>query len=778
MRHQHIRIAREEPTNDRKPRRGPIPKIPTDPRGHGQRLQDSLSAALESDTSIGGYDDRKLLKLKLGATAGLRPEDLSAIPGVEVISQEEKEIILAFADAQGLAEFERRLTMLARDGTVTRKEILFALQAFEHWTAIDRTGKALATMEFPALGILLVDVELWPLAKPAERALLLVKFREWRTQEGIVELDLLNKPSLLMSRLRVTKAQLGRILEHRDVRLVDLPPSFGLETELLTFDVNRLPDVPPPPDGAALVGVLDSGLNSGHPLLAPAVGEAGGFVPPLRESSDESGHGTLVGGLALYGDVRTSLQRGQFIPQLRLLSGRVFNDDGQDQTRFVEKNVEDAVRYFHDEYRCRVYCFSYGDRNKVYDGRHIRGFAYTLDTLSRELGVLFVVPTGNLSSLPDDPANKYPSYLLQPESRMLDPAPALAALTVGGLADFEADVNAQRYPDTIESLAIAKSGEPSPFTRSGFSVNGAIKPDLAEVAGNYAVDRAGNLGSRRLGVLSLSKDFATGGAFREAVGTSFAAPQVAHAAARLLNHIPQASGNLLRAILATQARWPDAASALMTTNGKLDCDALLRLCGYGRVRHDALFESLDNAVTLFAEDTLVDDHHHFYEIPLPPDLWSPGRRTREITVSLAYSPDVRTTRIDYRATQVQFQLVQKSSLQEVSAWFRRQREDDAEQTGEYGNGRNISSARRNRGTLQSATWRFKAPRSADVFKLFLVVTRHDSNWSDVKATPEPYALSISIQDRENASARLYQQIQQQLQAREQARIGVRARVGH
>ena len=88
----------------------------------------------------------------------------------------------------------------------------------------------------------------------------------------------------------------------------------------------------------------------------------------------------------------TSIQRGQFVPMLRLFSGKVFKDDGTDQTEFVERSVEEAVKYFQSEYGCCVFNFSYGDLNKVYDGRHLRGLAYTLDHLSRTLGVLFVVP--------------------------------------------------------------------------------------------------------------------------------------------------------------------------------------------------------------------------------------------------------------------------------------------------------------------------------------------------------------------------------------------------
>jgi hypothetical protein len=98
-------------------------------------------------------------------------------------------------------------------------------------------------------------------------------------------------------------------------------------------------------------------------------------------------------------------------------------------------------------YNCRVFNFSYGDRNKIYDGRHLRGLAYTLDRLTRELGVLFVVPTGNLlaTELPENPREHYPKYLLASNARLLDPAPALNVLTVGGLTFKTATREAQRH---------------------------------------------------------------------------------------------------------------------------------------------------------------------------------------------------------------------------------------------------------------------------------------------------------------------------------------------
>lgn len=164
----------------------------------------------------------------------------------------------------------------------------------------------------------------------------------------------------------------------------------------------------------------------------------------------------------MYGDVHGAIQQRQFVPQLRLLSGKVFEDDGQDQTEFVEKAVEEAVRDLHEQYGCKVFNLSYGDQNKVYDGRHVRGLAYTLDRLTRELGVLFVVPMGNLQlyQLPQDAREQYPNYLFEEQARLLDPATALNALTVGGISLFEATRDAQRYPDTIEDHILARANQP------------------------------------------------------------------------------------------------------------------------------------------------------------------------------------------------------------------------------------------------------------------------------------------------------------------------------
>lgn len=761
MPYEHLRVVRDEPINLRKKRRFPGYPQPADARQHGRTLRTSLAAVVQVPEGP-GFDSRRLLRIDV--VDGFRPEALEVIPGLSVVSQEDRSVVLLFSSAEALASVDQRLTVLARDGTVTYASLLLAIQGFDAWLPEDRMGAALAQLGLPDSADSIVDVELWPLDMTRERQAMMAAFGAFLEQQRVLVLDRLDQPSLLMFKVRVSEHQLQALLGYRDVRLVDLPPQFGFGLDVFQIDVNNLPAITPPPEGAPGICVLDTGLSAGHPLLGPAVGETANFIDGAHEF-DGNGHGTRVAGLALYGNITDKLP-DNFRPELRLFAGKVFASDGEDQTRFVEKAVEEAVRYFRETYLCKVFCLAYGDLNKIYDGRHIRGLAYTLDRLSRELDILFVVPTGNLqdSDLPDDALTGYPGYLLRDTHRLLDPATAVNAITVGGLAEFERDHEAQRYPDRIETSPLARRNQPSPFTRIGPSIAGAIKPDFVAYAGNMAHHHVRRRrASQRLGVISTSSSFAQGRLFDEMLGTSFAAPQVAHLAASILRYLPHASANTIRAILGAHARIPGESTVLLDDNN----DAKLALCGYGRVDQRHLFESADGAVTLLGEDIIAVDHHHFYELPLPEDFWQGRRRAREISVALAYCPAVKTTRIGYRAVKLSFNVVEADSLEQVTGWFNSNRVGAAQQLKESSSLASVTATTRSKGTLQCATWTYKASGTR---RLFAVVTRQDEPWNSRSEDGEPYALAVTFRDLENPESNLYLQVRQRVQQREQARI--------
>ncbi len=774
MTYDHLRLEKESSVTERYRRPGFAPPPPADPREHGNALLRSFRAARElvANQDLGGFDDRKLLKICLRNGERQLP-DFNLIEGLEVVSQEKHEVVLAFATAAGLNLVEERLATLARDGRVTRKELLFVIDTFGHWTPEDRTGAALAERGLPDEGPCTLDVELWPQEMPRLRESTMNVFCAFVAELGAEVLDRIVSPSLIMVRLRGSREAAEQVLRYRDARTVDLPPRCGLAIGTVAADVNQFPPPEPPADDAPRVAVLDAGLVTGQPLIEPAVGHAEGYVLPHRSPDDSAPwHGTAVAGLALYGDLEALIEAGAFSPNLYLVSGRVFNHDGADQTEFVENAVERAVRDLNTAFSCRVFNLSYGDLNKVYTGGHVRGLAYTLDRLTRELNVLFVVSTGNVAveGLPDDPVGGFPGYLLDDGARLVDPATALNAITVGGIARHEATRETQRHLNTIEDRPIARTGHPFPLTRSGPSIGGAIKPDFVEHAGNLAVVRStGRTAHRGLGVVTTNGGFAGGHAFTEAIGTSFAAPAVAHRAASLLRRVPEASHNLLRALLGAHSDWPAPSVSLLNPhNNAGGREILTRLVGYGCINDSALEQSLDNVVSLICEEQIGNDRCQFYAVPLPDELWDGGRRMREVTVSLAYSPAVRTTRLDYRMTKLKFNLVVANDLDAVAAAFQRDRDQGLP---ERGTNRWLSGEARQAGTLQVSRWRFQQRPQGQVY---VVVTRQDASWSTVGDESEPYALCISIADRSNAQSRLYAHIQATLRARIDQRA--RARV--
>nr|VFK62687.1 MAG: Subtilase family protein [Candidatus Kentron sp. TUN] len=834
----HLPLQREAPINEKRSGKPPRVQVPEDTHGHGRGLQQKLAQAKEQAASdVGGFDERRVFKFEV--QEAINPDDLRKLSGVrgktdteiEFISQEGKTVVVGFASDAALAQFEARLaTMADDDAKLTNKQLFYALQDVGGWSPEDRKGWALEKQGLPDKDTFLLDVELWPLEDSRERDLEWAAFEMWLAQEGIEKKDQVKQPGLTLYRVQCNANQAKQLLCHRDVRSVDLPPSFGLEQAVVFQDIQKFPAITDPGDQAPGVVVLDSGLATGHPLLGAAVGDSQSFLPEEEEAADENGHGTHVAGLALYGDFESSLRSGAFVPMLRLFSGRILDKDNENNTGFVENHIEKAVRYFAEAYHCRVFNLSFGDANKPYLGGHLKGLSLTLDTLSRELGVLFVVSAGNYRIGEDSPEglawrDNYPDYLLDEVWRIIEPAPALNVLTVGSLARHNQTWNSQRYPSDPSEIPIAQPNQPSPFTRSGHSVDGAIKPELVTHGGNWALNaRAGHALMDRvagLGVVSTNHRFVDGYPFTVDSGTSMAAPQVAHLAASIFREHPKASANLLRALLCAHAVMPEASQDLISqatspftterksiyserkkiwearregraySSERLDklnaryqeLEDLLNqyhcICGYGQVDETALRRSLENAVTLIANGPIENRRHHFYEIPIPNEFTSGGkRRLREIAVALAYTPVVRSTRIKYRATRIDFRLVTAPGLIQVTTMFNKATEEnDYENIPEFKKGV-IGQAARSKGTVQADCWRFSQFNKSSKLrnqKLFVVITRNDFPWGEnLCATEEDYALVVSLRDWENEEARLYSQIKTQLDARLPLRIKGRA----
>lgn len=789
--YEHLKIERELLENERRTRKVNIPKHPRgDLRGHGQKLSrdltESIRFAQNQQTSRPGN-----FVLKIRYTGLLDITHLNK-HGIEFVSQEDNHLCVVFVDETGMTVFEDHLQRLGLDETeLTYKQILEAIEGIDNWTSDDRKSWALRRHGLPRPEKFLLDVELWPVAVAhhPERLSTCDAFERWLAHNGIRRTDKVNLDSLVMYRLEVNSSQANLLLNHSDVRLVDLPPKSGIRYSQLNCDINRIPEgIQSPTHQAARVCVLDSGVNTNHPLLAPAIAESADFIGDT-DGMDLNGHGTAVAGVALYGDLEACNSTNYWHPELWIFNGRILDENAEFDSSSIEKTLIEAVTYFVEEHQCRIFNLSLGNSNAPYDNRHIRGIAYVLDKLARDFNILFVVSAGNFSGSidPDVPRHswrdEFPEYLLADESIIIDPAPALNVLTVGSLARHNATFDAQRYPE-IGQLAPATENQPSPFTRHGPTIKGAIKPELVAMGGNLASPiRTGNelnAVMRGMGVLTCNSRFVGNTLFSEISGTSFAAPYITHLAGRLLNNYPKASANLLRALLVNHANMlseiessfpEDMKKSYRSANGR---DAFRDIAGYGAVDEGELFRSSQNAVVLMAEEKIENNSHHFFELPLPDDFLRSQRASREIRVTLSYCPAVRTTRIDYVATKMSFRLVKDQSLESVQRHFNHSTQDETKtRNDDATSNRDISAELRGKGTVQSSTWRIKQPKPSE--KWFVVITRQDRDWGEALSfEQEDYALVVTVTDRENEEAQLYSQISQriELKARERARARV------
>lgn len=233
---------------------------------------------------------------------------------------------------------------------------------------------------------------------------------------------------------------------------------------------------------------------------------------------------------------------------------------------------------------------------------------------------------------------------------LIDPATAALCLTVGAIARRD-------DPSMLSlgmQLAASPRGCPSPFTRCGPGVMCAVKPEVVAPGGNFAIDSlAGTPIWRRqdpnLGEPTLNRTFPSGRLLRATCGTSFAAAQVTHIAARmeaaLRNQFGVApSQNLVRALLVNSARIDGNIEEWLGAQQ----DGLLRTVGYGQPSVEFCW-SVPNLVTIVTEEVVSYKSFHVYSL-IVPESFLQEKGKRSITVSIAYDPPTRLSRRDYIAT--------------------------------------------------------------------------------------------------------------------------------
>lgn len=749
-----------------------------DPKQHGGQIKSEIEQVVSSHNNlpaVEGIDPSLILKVSI---AGNIDEDEWRKLSLTVLSVDGDKSVVLFANDKSLQDFRSKVDAYQGEIPAGQKAppyagLVAAIESVALLSAADRIGPSLKATgvsepnDFMATETYLLDFELYYPPSKEEADLFLFRLKAAVSFGGTV-LSTYSGYHMLIARVECSGAAIRTALELPEVAIVDIPPQPDFAAENLTeIDAGDLTPGSPPTEDAVVIGIIDSGVNFGHPFLANT--EAGAIsMDPAWSATDAVGHGTSVASIAAFGDIAARVRANNFDAQFRIASARVVDDLGRfPKQQSVPELMEKAIKQLNSDYGCRIFNISLGDPKKPYDGAKPGPWAATLDALARELDVLIIVSAGNRDDLAksyqDGIVAAYPQYLLSQASRIIDPAPAAIALSVGAMAQSNG------LDDTDEESAgvrpICGTDEPSPFTRTGPGIRGMIKPDLVDIGGNAVWDGPTaalvNGNQKEAAGIWTMHHRPIERLFRSRSGTSFAAPNVAYKSALLLSYFPDATANLLRSLLALSADIPRAVT--LRPRGLTEKVAPM-VCGYGAANAENAATSDDGRVVLFTEDELQLDHFAVYEIPIPTEFQT-TKGVREIRVALAFDPPVRHTRSDYLGVTMGWRLLRGTDEKSVFDRYRKWTKEEGkppEFPPRFVCSSDIGSDLRERGTLQVGTYTGRTDISGYGDRYYVAV------WCSRKWAPESIEtqrFALCVQLRHANVTTLYQTLRQPVKLR-------------
>lgn len=834
----HIEIKREEMVRPYKftpYKNAPHPPV-RNRKQHGEelkiQLETSLNEILVKRRDIGIQSENLIvLELMSDALSPKRLEDLVRkfnmylVEETDIPNSNKSKLVVQFENVNDIQAFNHERNLWEEDDEseaimtyAQRRDIFCCIDTIRTVTREDRIGVRLKeyftnAALFPT-GLFVVNIDVWFNGEKTTALEVEGQIRKVLGTGGSKLLgDLFQTPSLLLGRVLVNEFTLNALLDMDIIAMIELPFSkvSSEPYELLKSDYEPIVQ-DELTDEAPLAAVLDSGVYTGNPLLEHVVVAEEEFDMTENTTTDMNGHGTGVAGIVVYGDFDKCLQTNIFKPLVRICNGKIMHDEEGEPCFPLDKRpeqiVKEAIEYFHDEFGCRIFNLSVGDREQLYCGGRQFAWAEILDALSRELDIVIVISAGNV----DNPElaefisreqlmEQCRDQLFQKEHRLIAPATSALGITVGSITRFD---EPSAIPYGIARISAGKKDYLSVFTRIGKGVNKAIKPDFVDYGGNFAVSqftRGRNQWAKKdMRLLEPTLNNGNDKIFKGYCGTSFSAPHVTHIAARLeralekqLNEKP--SANLIRSILVNSARctedmieWGEKSKdGLYTGKDNPKQERRLRLYGFGKADESVLYSDY-NRVTLFAEDKLSLRSFHLYKIPMPKEFLL-MKADKTISISLAYNPITRLSRKDYLTNNLWFEVFKKIDEETLVQYKAKKEsgqdnEDDLDKfPPQYKADFSPGYKEISKGTLQQRIWKKKTRGGKDLLwdvndpYIYILVTGRERFKYAEREMPQDYALAVTfsydgeedikLYDRLNANVRVRRR--QEERARDRAR---------
>lgn len=614
-------------------------------------------------------------------------EDTLASMNIQVLSVAEgkKGFWVVFSEDEELELFKKKLTEYSSEEGYSY-EFFHAIESFGDISIEKKIGKRLAEeplTEVPDF----IDLELWRMTDPQRNERFIQQLKTTYNDLAKCRItDTLIAKTFVLLRVKLTQSIFEEIIQLKEIARADRPALVQFNPfPMRRPDVQDITFTAPAEDAAGIL-VIDSGITANHPMLEHCVGGEENFQSGEAAIQDTVGHGTAVAGCAVYGDVETCLEEKVFHPSNWLFSAKVMyakeDWNGQkravyDPEKLIEHQLKDAVEEFlsNPSYHIRVVNISLGNPEEVWHRHYFRQrpLAALIDELAFTFPhVVFVVSTGNQSPLDfydsvSELIENYPQYLISNEEfKLINPASAALALTVGSIAG-QIRSEEERYggPEQIK-IPIAQPDQPSPFTRTGFGINGMVKPELVEYGGNLILSKQhGRITEDAGGKLALLNNKVTDDILQFDFGTSFSAPKITHLAGKIANHFPGKSANFIKNMLLVGADDPfPPTKKFYQTKDKSNAEKChLTVCGYGLSHYERSLYSFENRAVLWDEGQLALNQIKVYSLQLPELFFSEaGKKT--ISVVLTFTPETRATRGDsYLGNRMEFHLFHSQNPQ-------------------------------------------------------------------------------------------------------------------
>jgi len=713
---------------------------------------------------------------------------LHAMGGITVLSVAENKqgYWVVFSNDTELVSFKDKLSQYSGIKDGRKYDFFNAIDSIDDIPIEEKIGTNLTLNPLNEEEVGYLDIELWRMDDEYIQTFIKELSNTYNDWNRFYICDRLITNSFALFRVKISYEVLAEIIELKEVARVDRPfiPTFKL-SDYYGQDVEDLEILAPAEDSVGVL-VIDSGITSNHPLLEKAVGDEENFQEVEKELQDKVGHGTAVAGVSLYGDIKEKMNDKSFLPSNWLFSAKVMygQEDAQgnfspvyDEEKLFENQLNTAIRSFLDQdgYRIKVVNISFGNANESLKDKNNRQFplAALLDELAYEYrNVVFVVSAGNsdpryIFDELEDIIDNYPNYLVENDFfRIINPATSALSITVGAIAqEFSLLEQGERHKTDIYT-AVAQHKEPSPFTRTGYGINGMLKPEVVHYGGNLILRKEfGRIIENVGGKLPLLSNSPTEKLFNFNYGTSFSAPMVTHVLGEIANKYPEKSANFLKNLLLQSTE-------IVKIDGFNGSDSekqtsQLRVQGYGLPNYEKATSSFDNRVVLLDEGTIGLNKVQIYSFDCP-SLFFETKGYKKMSVALTFDPITRLTRGDsYLGNRMQFKLYHSINPYIVAEKFAEYdfSDDNAtmEELDKYEIQLTPGPNTRNSGCHQKGIKEFKRePKTLPNSPLTLVVI-NSNKWINDENHMQNYCVSVSVEHTQDI--KLYTEIRTAIQQR-------------